>query len=138
VTLAAGSGLRPWKIDHVDPEKMKIFAVVLADPNPIHLDPEAVKAAGLGDRVVNQGPASFGYVLNMLRDAAPDATIRDLNVRLTANVFGGDTVTAGGEVESVEDRDGERLVTCRVWLDVEGGRRALQGTATLSLPSPEA
>ena len=69
--MSAGSELGPWTVDHVDPDKMKVFAEVLADPNPIHLDPQAVIDAGLGDRVINQGPASFGYVLNMLHDAAP-------------------------------------------------------------------
>lgn len=133
MTLSVGTKLGPWTIEHVDPEKMKTFAVVLADPNPIHLDPEAVKAAGLGDRVVNQGPASFGYVLNMLRDSVPGASIRDFNVRLTANVFGGDTVTAAGEVESIQNVGGDQQATCRVWLDVEGGRRALDGTASLIL-----
>jgi 3-hydroxybutyryl-CoA dehydratase len=131
---AVGTALGPWTIEHVDPEKMKTFAVVLADPNPIHLDPEAVKAAGLGDRVINQGPASFGYVLNMLREAFPGAAIRDLNVRLSANVFGGDRVTAAGEVRSNDREGGEERVVCDVWLDVEGGRRALQGTAVLVLP----
>jgi acyl dehydratase len=136
--LDVGSELGPWTIEHVDPEKMKIFAVVLADPNPIHLDPEAVRAAGLGDRVINQGPASFGYVLNMLREAAPEASVRDLKVRLSANVFGGDRVTAGGRVESAERNDaGERILTCSVWLDVDGGRRALQGTASLGFAAPE-
>jgi 3-hydroxybutyryl-CoA dehydratase len=134
MTLSVGTKLGPWTIEHVDPEKMKTFAVVLADPNPIHLDPEAVKAAGLGDRVVNQGPASFGYVLNMLRDSVPGASIRDFNVRLTANVFGGDTVTAAGEVESIQNVGEDQQATCRVWLDVEGGRRALDGTASLILP----
>lgn len=131
--LVVDSELGPWTIEHVDPEKMKVFAVVLADPNPIHLDAQAVSAAGLGDRVINQGPASFGYVLNMLRDAAPRATIADLNVRLTANVFDGDRVTAGGRVDAVDEHDRERRLTCSVWLDVDGGRRALQGTATLLL-----
>jgi 3-hydroxybutyryl-CoA dehydratase len=134
MTLSAGLDLGPWTVDHVDPEKMKVFAEVLADPNPIHLDPQAVIDAGLGDRVINQGPASFGYVLNMLHEAAPHAAIRDLNVRLTANVFGGDRIAVAGTIESVEEIEGERRASCRVWVDVEGGRRALQGTATLVLP----
>jgi 3-hydroxybutyryl-CoA dehydratase len=135
MSLSPGADLGPWTIEHVDPEKMKVFAVVLADPNPIHLDPEAVRSAGLGDRVINQGPASFGYVLNMLREAVPGAAIRDLNVRLTSNVFDGDRVTAAGRVESAEQDGEERHLKCSVWLDVEGGRRALQGSATLVLPA---
>jgi 3-hydroxybutyryl-CoA dehydratase len=133
MVLEPGTELGPLIIDRVDPEKMKSFAVVLGDPNPIHLDPEAVKAAGLGDRVINQGPASFGYVLNMLQAAVPGAVIRDLNVRLTANVYGGERVSAAGRVQSRERVDGEDLLRCSVWLDAELGRRALQGTATLAL-----
>lgn len=132
--LQAGSPLGPWTVEHIDPEKMKLFAVVLADPNPIHLDPAAVRAAGLGDRVINQGPASFGYVLNMLNQSAPGARVRELEVRLSANVRGGDRVTAAGEVLESSESHGERRLHCSVWLDVDGGGRALQGTATLVLP----
>jgi 3-hydroxybutyryl-CoA dehydratase len=135
MTVLVGAKLGPWTIENIDPEKMKAFAVLLADPNPIHLDPKAASAAGLGERVINQGPASFGYVLNMLREAVPEATISELNVRLTANVFAGDRVTAGGTVESVWDGDGVRQLNCRVWLDVESGRRALEGAAVLMLPT---
>jgi 3-hydroxybutyryl-CoA dehydratase len=134
MTLAAGSELGPLVIESVSAERMKTLAVVLADPNPIHLDPEAVRALGMGDRVINQGPANFAYVLDMLRAAAPDAEIRDLRVRLLANVRAEDRVTAAGRVESVEEADGERRLSCTVWLDVGGGARAVDGTATLILP----
>lgn len=135
MTTSPGTELGPLRIESVDPEKMKTFAVVLADPNPIHLDPEAAKAAGLGERVVNQGPTNLGYVLNMLREAVPGAVIRDLNVRLTGIVVGGDTAIVAGEVESAQDVGREQLLRCRVWLDVEGGRRAIEGTATLAVSS---
>jgi 3-hydroxybutyryl-CoA dehydratase len=131
MTLAAGSELGPLVIESVSAERMKTLAVVLADPNPIHLDPKAVRALGMGDRVINQGPANFDYVLDMLRAAAPDAEIRGLRVRLLANVRAEDRVTAAGRVESVEDADGERRLSCTVWLDVDGGARAVEGTATL-------
>jgi 3-hydroxybutyryl-CoA dehydratase len=127
--VAAGMALGPWTVESVSPEHMKELAVLLADPNPIHLDPEAVKAVGLGDRVINQGPANCGYVMNMLREAFPDAEIERFEVRFLANVLGGDRVIAAGEVESVA----ERRVGCRVWLDVDGGARALEGAATLLL-----
>ena len=39
-------------------DAMDVFADILDDPNPIHLDPEAVGRRGLGDRTINQGPAS--------------------------------------------------------------------------------
>ena len=129
--MNAGDELGPLVIESVSAENMKALAVVLADPNPIHLDPEAVRALGMGDRVVNQGPANFAWVLDMLREAVPGAEILDLKVRLLANVFAEDRVVAAGRVEAVEDG----RATCSVWLDVDGGARAVDGTATLILPT---
>ena len=126
---AVGDELAPRTIESVSPEHMKTMAVVLDDPNKIHTDPEVVKALGMGDRVINQGPAGLGYLINMLRETAPGARVQDLRVRFTANVFGGDHVVAAGVVEAVEDG----RASCRVWLDVSGGKRALAGTATLVL-----
>jgi 3-hydroxybutyryl-CoA dehydratase len=129
--VKAGDELGPLVIESVSAENMKRLAVVLDDPNPIHLDPEATRALGLGDRVVNQGPANFAWVLDMLHEAAPRARIGTLKVRLLANVFAGDRVVAAGRVEAVEDG----RATCSVWLDVDGGSRAVDGTATLIAPS---
>jgi 3-hydroxybutyryl-CoA dehydratase len=111
---------------------MHLVAPIFEDPNPIHLDPAAAKAAGLGDRVVNQGPTNVGYVVTTLRRAFPGAEVRELRCRLLANVHGDDEVVAGGEVV---DRDGD-VLTCQIWLDVEGGTRAVTGTATVAL-APE-
>ena len=46
-----GDELPPFMIESVSPEAMKQWAVFLADPNPIHLDVEVVKAKGLGDKI---------------------------------------------------------------------------------------
>jgi 3-hydroxybutyryl-CoA dehydratase len=129
--MRPGDALGPLVIDSVSAERMRTLAVVLDDPNPIHLDPAAVRALGLGERVVNQGPANLAWVLDMLRAAAPGAEIRDLRVRLLANVFAGDRVVAAGRVVAADGRS----LSCSVWLDVEGGARAVDGTATLILPS---
>jgi 3-hydroxybutyryl-CoA dehydratase len=106
---------------------MAEMAPILEDPNPIHLDPAAAQAAGLGDRVVNQGPTNIGYAVTALERAFPGADVREVRCRLTANVLGGDVVIAGGEVvETLADR-----VHCRFWVDVDGGPRAVEGTATV-------
>jgi acyl dehydratase len=130
-----GTELGPLVIESVSAEAMKEVAVVLADPNPIHLDPEVVKALGMGDRVINQGPTNIAWILDMLREAVPGATIRNVKVRMLANVFGGDRVLAAGRVDTNEVVDGERRLVASVWLDVDGGARAVEGTATLILPT---
>lgn len=124
-----GDELASRTIESVDPELMKTMAVVLDDPNPIHLDPDAVKALGMGDRVINQGPTGVGYLLDMLAASFPAARLQDIEVRFMANVLGGDRCVASGKVTEV----GDGTVTCEVALDVDGGARAIAGTATLAL-----
>jgi 3-hydroxybutyryl-CoA dehydratase len=119
--------MKPYVVDSVSAAKMADLAVVLDDPNPIHLDRELVKRLGMGEREVNQGPANCSYVVNMLRAAFPGATIAQLSFRLLGNVFASDRAIAGGEIlEQTADE-----VRCAVWLDVEGRGRVVEGTATI-------
>jgi acyl dehydratase len=121
-----GDALGPYVVESVSAAAMAGLAEVLRDPNPIHLDPDAVRALGLGDRVINQGPANGSYVVAMLRAAFPDGRLRALELRLLGNVRAEDRVVAGGTVVAVDD-DG--TCCCEVWLDVDGGARAIAGTA---------
>jgi hypothetical protein len=116
--------LGPLVIESVSAEHMKTLAVVLDDPNPIHLT---------GDRPVNQGPANLAWVLDMLREALPGAQVVDIKARFLANVLARDRVIAAGRIDAVEDG----RATCSVWLDVDGGARAVEGTAAVILPPTE-
>jgi 3-hydroxybutyryl-CoA dehydratase len=132
--IAPGARLPELRVDPVSPEAMKRMARVLHDPNRIHLDPEAVRAAGLGDRVINQGPSNCGYVMDMLALAFPGGELRSFQSRFLANVLGGDAVVAGGTVDAVDPVPYGLVLSCSVWLDVVGRGRALRGTARVHLP----
>lgn len=132
--VAVGTPVPPWTHGPVSSEKMKIFAAIARDPNPIHWDRTAVAERGLGDRLINQGPANLGYVVNMLLAWTGPASLREITARFTSNVFDGDIVTAGGVVTAVREESGERLADCDVWLDRQDGTRAISGTATVVLP----
>ena len=127
MTLDVGDELPPFRIASVDPEGMKVWAKALHDPNPIHLDREAVKAAGLGERRINQGPANLAYIINMLQTAVPGAAIETLDVRYMDNVLEGDSVVAGGTVTAADASS----LTCDIWLDAEERGRVIAGNARL-------
>lgn len=120
----------------VDAGHMRTMAGLLRDPNPIHLDPDAVEALGLGRRTVNQGPTNLAYVINALLAlvGGDPARIRTVRTRFLGNVFAGDRVHAGGEIREVAEVDGVRVAACEVWLDRDDGTRLLTGTAELTLP----
>lgn len=82
-----------WQIERVDPARMKLFALILADPNPIHFNPDAASLLGTGGRLVNQGPATIAMVYNLFAKEMPGMRVRRLDVRLLGNVLEGDAVT---------------------------------------------
>lgn len=129
MSYAVGDPIAPFTIDSVSAAAMQDWAVFLADPNPIHLDVEVVKAKGLGDRVINQGPINVAYMMNMLMAAFPGATIAAMDSRFLDNVYAGDRAVASGRITAV---DGNR-VECEFSLDIDGRGTVNAGTATILL-----
>ena len=97
MSIEIGHKLSPFTIK-VSPEAMKEWAVFLHDPNPIHLDVDVVKAKGLGDRVINQGPANVAYLFNMLMENFPNGSIESMDSRFVDNVYGDELAETRGEV----------------------------------------
>jgi acyl dehydratase len=141
MNIAVGMPVPAFTVHHVSGEHIRMLALLLHDPNPIHFDLAAVAAAGLGDREVNQGGATMAYLYDMLISwTGSRRSIQRMQCRFLANVFAGDTVVAGGVVTAVRDSPGGgegpggREVDCDVWVDIENGARAVSGSATVVLP----
>lgn len=128
---AVGDLLPSWRIESVSPDNMRRLAETLRDPNPIHLDPDAVAKLGLGNRVINQGPANLAYIINMLHAAFPGAALLQLDARFMANVFAGDAVEAGGRVTAIESTSKGTHVSCDTWLNIDGRGAAVGANAVL-------
>jgi acyl dehydratase len=127
---AVGDTLPELVIESVDPEKMKLMAAILRDPNPIHFDVESVKALGYGDRVVNQGPSNLSYLLDMVsRWAGGPQRLRSVSTRFLGNVFAGDRVECRGYVSAVDTDTG--LVTVEVEAIV-GETPVVKGTVVVA------
>jgi len=134
MTPRPGDELPVHTVSLVNADHMKIVALLLRDSNPIHFDPDAVRRAGLGDRLVNQGGATMAYVMNLLIAwAGSRAAIRRISCSFRGNVLAGDDVVVSGRVTEVEETPDGSLVTAEVWADVVGGRRAVLGEATVLL-----
>jgi 3-hydroxybutyryl-CoA dehydratase len=130
--VSVGTEVPPFVVQSVSAEKMKLMAALLHDPNPIHLDPEAVRRLGMGEAVVNQGPANQAYLVNMLtRFAGGPGAVRSITVRFLGNVFAGERVECRGRVSEVDAEAG--LVTVDLQESV-GERMVMSGTAVVALP----
>lgn len=129
----AGDQLKPFIVESVSRQSMKDWAVFLHDPNPIHLDAEMVKAKGLGDKEINQGPMNVAFIINMLHNNFPGATLESLDSRFLDNVYADDTAEAYGAVTEVVAEGSEIRVTCDIGLRVAARGDVISGTATVKI-----
>lgn len=114
----------------VRPEMMHLWAKVLRDPNRIHLDAEVVRARGLGDRVINQGPGNVAYVMNILLAAFPQGRLSAIKVRFVDNVYGGEMVTPSAVVRDIARTEAGQQVSFNITLHA-GDRLVLDGEAAV-------
>ncbi|MCW2841093.1 MAG: protein dehydratase [Aeromicrobium sp.] len=112
----------------VDASAMKVMAVLMRDPNPIHWDVDVLRALGLDERPVNQGPSNLAYVWDALTAwTGSVAAVLSVEVRFVSNALAGEVLAAGAQVTAVDDG----VVTCEMWLRHEGGEPVLEGMATV-------
>ncbi len=130
-SLQPGHELPPYVVESVSPEPMKTMAAILDDPNPIHFDADSVRALGLGDRPINQGPSNLGYLMEMLVGfAGTPERVRRVRVRFLGNVFAGERVECTGSVAAVDPAAGTAQLEVEAHAD---GRPVLSGTAMVDL-----
>ncbi len=109
--------LKDWEF-LVPQESMDAWAVILDDPNPIHLDANAVKKIGLGDKTINQGPANIAYILNMIEKNFPNSQILKMNNKMTDSVLEGDLVIVSGKITETKVEGDQFIASCSVQLTI--------------------
>ncbi|TDD34205.1 MaoC/PaaZ C-terminal domain-containing protein [Saccharopolyspora elongata] len=131
-TLVAGATLPPLEIPPISRTTLALFAGASGDHNPIHIDIDVAKSAGLDD-VFAHGMLSMAYLARLLTDLVPQERIRSYKVRFAAitPVHGQPTCTA--RVESVDEVGGERLATLELQVSLADGTTTLLGTAVVVL-----
>lgn len=132
---AVGTELPGYEVASVSAEKMKTMAALLGDPTPIHWDVATLRALGMGDRPVNQGPLNMAYVMNAVAAWAggPDR-LRGWRVRFLGNVLAGQRLRVRATVRAIRDEGRERLADCDVVLEVVDGDVVLSGSMTAVIP----
>ena len=112
-----GDTLENWSLSVLQ-ENMNLWAEILDDPNPIHLDVNSVKSIGLGEKTINQGHANIAYIINAIDQNFPDSEIIKLNNKMTDSIVEGDQVNVSGYIENISTKNDSIIITCRLKLNV--------------------
>ena len=108
-SLKVGDEIPALKIPPVSRHTLALYCGASGDHNPIHVDLDYAKSAGLDD-VIAHGMLSAGYLARMLTDWVPQSSIRSINNRFTAMTHIGDSVTCTGKVVEKFEKGNEKLV----------------------------
>jgi len=108
-SLKVGDEIPALKIPPVSRHTLALYCGASGDHNPIHVDLDYAKSAGLDD-VIAHGMLSAGYLARMLTDWVPQSAIRSMNNRFNAMTHIGDSVTCTGKVVEKFEKGNEKLV----------------------------
>ncbi|GAB2505710.1 MaoC/PaaZ C-terminal domain-containing protein [Nocardia heshunensis] len=131
--LEVGSELPPLKIQPISRTTLALFAGASGDHNPIHIDLDFAKYAGLDD-VFAHGMLSMAYLGRLLTHRFDPAAIRSYRVRFAAITPVHGKPTATGRVTAVDEVDGERRATLELTVTLDDGTVTLTGDAVVALP----
>jgi acyl dehydratase len=104
--LAVGTELPLLTLAPVSRGTLALFAGASGDHNPIHIDTDAARRAGMVD-VFAHGMLSMAWLARMLTAAVPQARLRSLSGRFQGMTHLGHVITCRARVSEIFTADGE-------------------------------
>ena len=130
--VKVGQELPPLELPPITRTTLALFAGASGDHNPIHIDIDFAKAAGLPD-VFAHGMLSMAYLGRFLTQWAPQTQLRRFSVRFAAITPVGARLTCTGKVTELTEGDGEALARLEIGVIDDAGEVKLVGEALVAL-----
>ena len=130
--LAVGNTLPTLTLAPISRTTLALFAGASGDHNPIHIDIDVARSAGMPD-VFAQGMLLMAYLGRMLTDWVPQQCLRDFSTRFSAITWLQEAITCSGTVAEKLERDGERLIRLDLVATNAKGEVKLAGQALVAL-----
>ena len=131
--VEVGDTLPPLVLSPLTRTTLALYAGASGDHNPIHIDIDFARAAGMPD-VIAHGMLSMAWLGRMLTGWTAQRNVREFTVRFSALTQVGERITCGGRVTEILERDGERLARVEVKTANDAGEVKLAGEALIALP----
>ena len=126
--VTVGTELTPLKLPPISRTTLALFAGASGDHNPIHIDQDVARSAGLAD-VFAHGMLSMAYLGRLLTGWVPQERIRSYSVRFAAITPVNATPTCTGKVVAINDG----LATVELVATLADGTQTLLGDAVVEL-----
>jgi acyl dehydratase len=133
-TVQVGDALPALQLPPVTRTTLALFAGASGDHNPIHIDTDFARRAGMPD-VFAQGMLGMAWLGRVLTGWAPQSRLRRFEARFQGITHLGNAMRCSGRVvEKIDGPDGERCVRIEVHSANQYGQSKIAGEAIVALP----
>ncbi|MCJ0894767.1 MaoC/PaaZ C-terminal domain-containing protein [Rhodococcus sp. IEGM 1401] len=130
--ITVGTELPALDVGRISRTTLALFAGASGDHNPMHIDIDVAKSAGLED-VFAHGMLSMAHLGRLLTNWVPQESIRSYRVRFASITPVSAKPTATGKVVSIDDSAGTRTATVELTVTLADGTVTLTGDAVVAL-----
>ncbi len=131
-SVAVGDELPALQLPAVDRTTLALFAGASGDHNPIHVDIDVARRAGLPD-VFAQGMLGMGWLGRLLTGWAPQSQLRRFDVRFQGITHLGHAMRCSGRIVEKLEVGGERCVRIELQSSNQYGQTRIVGDALVAL-----
>ena len=131
-SLSVGDEISAVNKSAISRHTLALYCGGSGDHNPIHVDSDFAKAAGMPD-VFAHGMLSMAYLGQALTGWVPQSALRSYGVRFASITWVGNELTCGGTVTEKFEEDGEKRVRLEVKAEDQDGEIKLIGEAVVAL-----
>ena len=132
-TVQLGDELPTLQLPPVDRTTLALFGGASGDHNPIHIDIDMARRAGMPD-VFAQGMLGMAWVGRLLTDWAPQSQLRRFDVRFQGITHLGNAMRCSGRVAEKLEHQGESCVRIELLSANQFGQTKIVGEALVALP----
>lgn len=129
--IQVGDTLPALNLPPISRTTLALFAGASGDHNPIHIDTDFARKAGMPD-VFAHGMLGMAWLGRLLTNWAPQSRLRRFDVRFQGITHLANAISCTGRV--VEKRDADRSVRIEVQSSNHHGQTKIAGDAWISLP----
>ena len=130
--ITVGTEIPALKLAPINRATLALYAGASGDHNPIHIDSDFAKKAGMPD-VFAHGMLSMAYLGRMLTDWQPQAKIRKFSNRFAAITQLQDVITCSGKVVELIEQNDETVARCEIQAIKATGEQTLVGEALVAI-----
>ena len=131
-TILVGQQLPALQLPSVNRTTLALFGGASGDLNPIHIDVDFARRAGMPD-VFAQGMLGMAWLGRLITQWVPQARLRQYDARFAGITHLANVITCTGEVVELLELDGEACARVAVTATNQYGQNKIVGEAIVAL-----